>query len=141
MPSLACTLLFFSNPPILRSNSVIAVKTQMFLPTTFLKLHAAIGSNVRKVPLEVFVKPDQIFAMCVVNAKAGRDDDPEAKDVELTKLVIPFADPVYVQEPPQMICEMIATAFNRDVDKLMQAQQGLVVPTAGGGAIRPSKLG
>ena len=104
----------------------------MFLPTTYLKLHQAIGSNVRQVPLEAYIKPDQILDMLVVNAKAGKDDDPDARAVELTKVIVPFADPVYVQEPPELIIKMIADAFNQDVQVLQGAQNGLVLAGAGG---------
>lgn len=104
----------------------------MFLPATFLKLHAAIGSNVTKTPLVVLVKPNQILAMSTVNANASGDDK-DPKPIELTKLVIPYSDPLYVQETPDLITKMIIEAFNADIDQLNKVQgNGLVVPGAAG---------
>lgn len=110
----------------------------MFLPATFLKLHAAVGSNVTKTPLVVLVKPNQIIAMSTVNAKTGKEDDPNAKDVELTKLVVPYSDPFYVQEPPEIIMKMIIEAFNSDVDQINRSQgSGLIM---GGATSQYGKL-
>lgn len=109
----------------------------MFLPTTYLKLHGPVGSNCRKVPLECYIKPDQIQSMTVMNAKSGKEGDPDAKDVELTKIVaLMNPEPHYVQEPPEMIMKMIADAFNQDVQVLQNAQNGLVL--AGGGGLQPA---
>jgi hypothetical protein len=110
----------------------------MFLPATYLQLHAAIGSNLSKKPLEVLVKPDQILAMLTVNAKAGAEDDPQAKPIELTRLIVPFSDAIYVQEPPALIAKMIIDAFNADVEQVQAMQNGLIL--ASGGAIPPGKL-
>lgn len=117
----------------------------MFLPATYVTLHLVMENAAQPgQPLEAHIKPDQILAMVTRNGTVKVIEQVNGQGVEQTKqicvtqITIPFAEPLIVQEPPDIIRKLIVDAFNNDLRQAGQMQTGGLL-IAGGSPIPAPK--